>query len=173
MNKINNLPQEMYKALKLIIQVFDQNHIEYWLGGGLLQLIVQNKYDSIMKDYKNHDIDLHILSSQKTTAYEALKSCQDIKELQIYSSGFREIKIAFKVGELRIETPFLFDSPDDTNVVFFVSWGKKEEWPLSETERQMFYYFSLPKEIFLDDKIEFEDLKVQVPKTGYVKILYS
>lgn len=173
MNKTNNLPQDMYEALKLIVQIFDQNHIEYWLGGGLFQLIVQNKYDLLKKDYKNHDIDLHTLSSQKTTAYEALKFCQDIKELQIYSSGFREIKIAFKVGELRVETPFLFDSPDDENVVFFVNWGKKKEWPLSENERQRFYYFSLPKEIFSDDKIELDGIKIQVPKLEYVKILYK
>ena len=173
MNQINALPQELHKALKLVIQIFDQNKIKYWLGGGLLQLIIQNKYDSITKNYRNHDIDLHILSSQKTAAYKALKSCQDIKELGIYSSGFREIKIAFKVRELCIETPFLFDSPDDANVVFFVSWGKKEDWPLSENERQKFYYYSLTKEIFSDDKIELKGLRIQVPKTEYVKILYK
>lgn len=173
MNQTNNLPQELRAALKLITEIFDRNGIRYWLGGGLLQLITQNKYDSITKSYKDHDIDLHIQDSQKTATYEALKSCGDVQELGIYPSAHREIKIAFKLGSLRVETPFLFESPDDPNVVFFVSWGKKEDWSLSENERQRFYYFSLPKEIFSEDTLGVGDLKIRIPKKEYIKILYK
>ncbi len=167
------LQQELYNALKLVIGLFDQNQIKYWLGGGLFQLISQNRFKDIETNYKIHDIDLHIQNSQKTVAYEALKSCRGVRELNIYPSAHREIKIAFKIGDLSVETPFLFESLDDANVLFFISWGKKEDWPLSEDDRQRFYYFSFPKEIFSEDTIEIDNLKIRVPKMEYVKLLYK
>lgn len=173
MNQSNNLPQKVQEALKLVTQLFDQRQIKYWLGGGLFQLIIQNRYAAITRDYKAHDIDLHILDSQSVSAFEALKACEDIKDLDIYPSGYRNVKIAFKIGVLKIETPFLFESPDDTNVLFYISWGKKEDWLLTENERQRFYYFSFPKEIFSEDTIELGDLKIRIPKKEYVKILYK
>lgn len=170
---MNILPQEVYLGLKLVTEIFNEYQIKYWLGGGLFQLISQNKFQDIEANYKNHDIDLHIQNSQKMIAYKALNSCPKIQELGIYPSANKEIKTAFKIGDLSFETPFLFESPDDANVFFYVSWGKKENWPLSQEERQRFYYFSFPREIFSEETINIDNLKIRVPRVEYVRLLYK
>lgn len=174
MESKNNLPKEVYQALKLITEVFDKHSINYWLGGGIFQLISQNRYEELEKNFRDHDIDLHIYDSHKNMAFEALKACEDVQNVDFYPAPEgRIVKIAFNINNLRVECPLLFISLDDPNVVFFVSWGKKEDWSLSENERQRFYYFSLPKEIFSEDTIELGDLKIRIPKEEYVKILYK
>ncbi len=174
MDSTNNLPEEIQTALKLVTGILEQNQIKYWLGGGLFQLIIQDKYDSINENYKDHDIDLHILDSQKNVVFELLKNSPNLQDVNFYSAPSGKIvKIAFKVNGLSVETPILFGSPDDPNVVFYISWGKKENWPLSTDTRQRFYYFSFPREIFLDDILEIGDLKIRVPKMEYVKLLYK
>src|SRR3989344_9561684 len=120
----NQLPEEVYKTLKLVTGILDQNQIKYWLGGGLFQLISQGRYEDIEKHFKDHDIDLHVLESQKNIVYEVFKADQALQNVNLYSAPSGKIvKISFKVNDVSVETPFLFHSSDDPNVIFYISWG--------------------------------------------------
>lgn len=169
----SDLPRNLVTILQKLVTVFETAKIDYWLGGGLYQLLEKKNFDSITLNWEKHDIDIHILEKDSDKVMDSLKENGYPNPTFYTSHSGESIKIAFEDSGILVETPFLFPSKHDGNVVYFISWGKKEYWPLTETERQLFYYFSLPKKVFAEEHyIKIDKSRVKVPSKEYIDLLY-
>lgn len=166
--KINKLPKLLVSAIKKTVLTFEKGNVEYWLGGGLYQLILEGRYKDIKKKWKNHDTDFHIWHRDKEKVKSILQQAS-FDEVRIYEPN----KISFIYEGYRMECLWLFERDYTPGTVYFLSWGKKENWPLSQSDRQLFYHFSLPASIFKEPHfLDFADFKVRVPKKEYVSLIY-
>ncbi|PIY96997.1 MAG: hypothetical protein COY66_01905 [Candidatus Kerfeldbacteria bacterium CG_4_10_14_0_8_um_filter_42_10] len=96
--KIKHLRKSFFEIVDLLINV----GIEFWVARGLTEQILKGVIDD---DEKNHDIDFHILASDK----KKLKAILVDNNYQIKKERFYKIQILAKTDNRRIEFVFLED----------------------------------------------------------------
>jgi len=178
--KNNKLPEEQLEILKECVEFFKSIGIDYWLAGGLFQLIKQKKYKEIKKAWKKreHDIDFHIKLEDKEIIKTNFKK---LKDKGFFGDGKDDgdygYKLAFKRNGHSVEFICLHKSPNDERNMYFLGYGKKEVFEkikLSNKEklRQRSYRYDLPKEAFVSKRLTIDGLEIKVPEEMYIKILY-
>ena len=171
-----NLPEGLLSILRECCEVFENNGIKYWLGGGLFQCIKEERFDEIQQSWehrteqgKGHDIDFYITASD---IYGVKERFGDLGYKVVSDAAH---KLALRKNDQDVEFIYILPAPIDDRVVYFLGWGKKELWRssgLPENLRQRLYCHSLPKEVFGNDNMTIDGLNIRVPSDIYLKLLY-
>ena len=171
-----NLPEGLLSIIRECCEVFENNGIKYWLGGGLFQCIKEERFDEIQQSWehrteqgKGHDIDFYITASD---IYGVKERFGDLGYKVVSDAAH---KLALRKNDQDVEFIYILPAPIDDRVVYFLGWGKKELWRssgLPENLRQRLYCHSLPKEVFGNDNMTIDGLNIRVPSDTYLKILY-
>ncbi len=95
------------KSFFEIVQFLTSNHLNYWLGRGLIEQIDKG----IIDDDENHDIDFHVLVENKDELKKSLATCKyKIRQDEPY-----KIQVLGKSDNRKIE--FVFLEKQDENYI--------------------------------------------------------
>ena len=159
----------MIKILEDFVDFFNDIKIDYWLGGGLLQCIINKRFGEIRKNWAEHDIDFHILAEDRQIIDRNIANLRS-KGYQ-YEAFNNRILLNSKDGH-RIELAILWPS-HDPRILFFCAFGKKSVPHMKRKEiRKRSYHFDVPTEYFANDYLQLEGLKIRIPNPEYIKFVY-
>jgi len=160
------LPRQQFEIIKNFIKIFEELGVRYWLGGGLYNCIVKRDFQAITEAWNKseHDIDFHILSSDKEIIdnnidrFQALGFIKDGRPFphKIVFSANRSKLNEIGRDKLIVEFPYLFNGTNDD----YYFTAKKTQ-------------FYLPNNVFQNKRIQIKDLGINVPREDYVKIIYD